>query len=122
MARIVHQALPWLSLVAFGWVYRLAQREAGWAGAARRAHAARDRHQRRAGLVRLVSCCCALLGRMARGIDHPPVDDHTPLPRSRVALFWVVAVSFVLIFMPVPSALQHRRAPPLRRRRRRSAP
>jgi hypothetical protein len=30
------------------------------------------------------------------------VDDQVPLPVSRNALFWVVAVIFALIFMPVP--------------------
>ncbi len=42
-----------------------------------------------------------LLRRLSGGIDHPPVDDR-PLPRSRAFLFWSVAVSFVLTFMPVP--------------------
>jgi membrane-associated protease RseP (regulator of RpoE activity) len=42
-----------------------------------------------------------LLRRVSGGIDHPPVDDR-PLPRSRAVLFWSVAVSFVLTFMPVP--------------------
>jgi hypothetical protein len=54
----------------------------------------------------------ALLGRMSRGLDHPPVDDSTPLPRSRVALFWVVALSFVSIFMPVPLRYSFGVAPP----------
>jgi membrane-associated protease RseP (regulator of RpoE activity) len=101
MARIVHQTLPWLSLVAFGWVYRLAQREAGG-------------QELPGGLTPLEIAInaalawfvwyilLALLGRLSRGMDHPPVDDRTPLPRSRVALFWVVAVSFIAIFMPVP--------------------
>jgi membrane-associated protease RseP (regulator of RpoE activity) len=42
-----------------------------------------------------------LMKRMAQGQYHPPVAD-LPLPRSRVVLFWVVSISFVLIFMPVP--------------------
>lgn len=47
----------------------------------------------------------ALLGLMTRatgGIEHPPVDDSRPLPRSRRVLFWVVAVAFLAVFMPVP--------------------
>jgi len=42
-----------------------------------------------------------LLRRLSGGIDHPPVDDR-PLPQSRAYLFWAVALSFLLIFMPVP--------------------
>jgi membrane-associated protease RseP (regulator of RpoE activity) len=43
----------------------------------------------------------ALLRRLSGGIDHPPVDDR-PLPASRAGLFWLVFVTFVIIFMPVP--------------------
>jgi hypothetical protein len=43
----------------------------------------------------------ALLRRLSGGIDHPPVDDR-PLPLSRVGLFWLVFVTFAIIFMPVP--------------------
>jgi membrane-associated protease RseP (regulator of RpoE activity) len=42
-----------------------------------------------------------LLRRLSGGIDHPPVDGR-PLPRSRTYLFWAVAISFVLTFMPIP--------------------
>jgi Zn-dependent protease len=42
-----------------------------------------------------------LMRRMTGGVNHPPVDDQ-PLPRSRRLLFWVVAVVFVAVFMPVP--------------------
>jgi membrane-associated protease RseP (regulator of RpoE activity) len=42
-----------------------------------------------------------LMKRMAGGVYHPPVDDR-PLPRSRRVLFWVVCVTFLLTFMPVP--------------------
>jgi membrane-associated protease RseP (regulator of RpoE activity) len=43
----------------------------------------------------------ALLRRLSGGIDHPPVDDR-PLPVSRAGLFWLVFVTFAIIFMPVP--------------------
>ncbi len=43
----------------------------------------------------------ALLRRLSGGIDHPPVDDR-PLPASRAGLFWLVFVTFAIIFMPVP--------------------
>ena len=39
--------------------------------------------------------------RMSGGVNHPPVDDE-PLPRSRRALFWLMVVVFVGVFMPVP--------------------
>ena len=42
-----------------------------------------------------------LMRRVAAGRYHPPVGDE-PLPPSRRFLFWVVAVLFVLIFVPVP--------------------
>ena len=40
--------------------------------------------------------------RMSGGAYHPPVDD-VPLPPSRRALFWLMVVVFVGVFMPVPS-------------------
>jgi len=43
----------------------------------------------------------ALLRRLSGGVDHPPVDDR-PLPASRASLFWIVFVTFVTIFMPIP--------------------
>jgi Predicted membrane-associated Zn-dependent proteases 1 len=43
----------------------------------------------------------AVLRRLSGGIDHPPVDDR-PLPASRAGLFWLVFVTFAIIFMPVP--------------------
>ncbi|HEY0705337.1 MAG TPA: site-2 protease family protein [Polyangia bacterium] len=98
-ARIVHQALPWLSLIAFGWIYRKLQLQSG------------PLPENASALeIAILSALpwmvwfvlLWVLGRLARGLDHPPVDDHTPLPRSRTALFWVVAVVFALIFMPVP--------------------
>jgi len=43
----------------------------------------------------------AVLRRLSGGVDHPPVDDRS-LPASRAGLFWLVFVTFVIIFMPVP--------------------
>jgi membrane-associated protease RseP (regulator of RpoE activity) len=110
-ARVVHQALPWLSLLAFGWVYRAVQREANGQtlpdditalGAAINA-----------ALVWMVWFVLLWgLGRLARGFDHPAVDDQVPLPASRNALFWVVAVIFALIFMPVPLRMSVGAPPP----------
>jgi membrane-associated protease RseP (regulator of RpoE activity) len=101
VARLVHQTLPWISLCIFGWVFRSAQQEA-------------DGHTLPNGLTPLIIAILAavpwfmwfvmllVLGRISGGLDHPPVADQRPLPASRVALFWVVLVAFVLILMPVP--------------------
>ncbi len=100
-ARALHLGLPWLSLVAFGWVFRSAQIEAGGA-------ALPDGHTPLSIAINAALCWAVWfvvlwgLGRLARGLDHPPVDDQQSLPPSRNALFWVVAVVFALIFMPVP--------------------
>lgn len=42
-----------------------------------------------------------LLVRLSGGVNHPTVDD-LPLPRSRKALFWLMVVVFIAVFMPVP--------------------
>jgi membrane-associated protease RseP (regulator of RpoE activity) len=42
-----------------------------------------------------------LMRRLTGGMNHPPVDDR-PLPRSRRALFWLMVVVFIGVFMPVP--------------------
>lgn len=42
------------------------------------------------------------LRRASGGANHPPVDAK-PLPASRKALFWLMVVVFIGIFMPVPS-------------------
>ena len=39
--------------------------------------------------------------RLSGGEYHPPVDD-VPLPRSRRALFWVMVLVIIGVFMPVP--------------------
>jgi Zn-dependent protease len=44
------------------------------------------------------------LRRVSGGEYHPPVEGG-PLPRSRRVLFWVVCVTFLLTFMPVPLML-----------------
>jgi membrane-associated protease RseP (regulator of RpoE activity) len=100
-ARAVHMALPWLALVAFGWVYRLARDTLPPLGTA-------DGESPMAIAINAALPWMVWffllwgLGRLARSFDHPEVDDLTPLPRSRGALFWLVAVTFALIFMPIP--------------------
>jgi membrane-associated protease RseP (regulator of RpoE activity) len=99
-ARIIHMALPWLALVAFGFVYHRAQIEV--AGKMVPTDLARDIAIESALIWIVFYALLAGLGRLAGGIDHPPVDDQQPLPRSRAALFWLVAIVFILIFIPVP--------------------
>jgi membrane-associated protease RseP (regulator of RpoE activity) len=43
----------------------------------------------------------AILRRLSGGTNHPPVGAQ-PLPRSRRALFWVMVLVFLAVFMPVP--------------------
>ncbi len=101
IARMVHRALPWLSLIVFGWVYSRAQQE--WLGKTFPDAPSALEIAIQAALPWMAwFILLLLLGRLARGLDHPPVDEQPRLPRSRKALFWVVAVSFILIFMPVP--------------------
>ena len=100
-ARVVHQALPWIALCVFGWVFRTAQLEA-------------NGRTLPGGLTPLTIAILAampwfvwfvllmVLGRISGGLDHPPIADQRPLPGSRVALFWVVVAAFVLIAMPIP--------------------
>ena len=101
IGRIFHQALPWLAVAAFGYVYRAVQREA--LGRTLPDDMTTFGIAIQAALPWLVWFILLWgLGRLVRGLDHPSVDDQTPLPASRTALFWVVAVMFALIFMPVP--------------------
>jgi membrane-associated protease RseP (regulator of RpoE activity) len=99
-ARIVHKALPWLGLVAFGWAYHHAQIEV--AGRMVPEWYALAMALQPAATWLVFYALLAGLGRMAGGLDHPPVDDAQPLPPSRAALFWLVAIVFVLIFIPIP--------------------
>ena len=56
----------------------------------------------------------SLVRRVSGGRNHPPVDEERPLPRSRRALFWLMVIVFVAIFMPVPfrETLAGRQPPP----------
>jgi membrane-associated protease RseP (regulator of RpoE activity) len=99
-ARAFHLALPVLALVMFAWVYVVVSRDLGGAdppeGAGVASIAAQPVIQWMIWFVLL-----GAMKRAAGGRYHPPVDDR-PLPPSRRALFWAVAVAFVLTFMPVP--------------------
>ena len=98
--RHLHKLLPWLALLVFTWVAWIADREIT------RLTVPSDLNP---VLIALPAAApwlvcfvlLMLLGRLSGGLDHPPIDDERPLPPSRRVLFWVVAVVFALIFMPV---------------------
>lgn len=101
VAAVLHRGLPVLSVVVLVAVCVSARRTMDALGIS-----ASPRELLEIGLMPAVAWLvwAALLLAMKRlsgGEYHPPVDD-TPLPRSRRALFWVVCVTFVLTFMPVP--------------------
>jgi membrane-associated protease RseP (regulator of RpoE activity) len=97
-ARRLHALMPLVAIGVFVWVYHLSRGEMGahWqpgiaAGLARNA-----------ALPWLVWFALVWsVRRLGGGVNHPPVDAK-PLPRSRKALFWLMAIVFVAIFMPVP--------------------
>jgi membrane-associated protease RseP (regulator of RpoE activity) len=101
IGRLFHHSLPWLSLVAFGWVLRLVEGQVGG-------------RELPYGLTPLsIAVQAALmwfvwyvllwvLSRMTGGLAHPPIDEEAPLSPGRKILFWIVALTFVLIFMPIP--------------------
>jgi hypothetical protein len=100
VARLVHRALPWLALVVFAWLSWSASREID------ALPVPTDDNPVLIALPAALSwvffyVLLSALGRLSGGLDHPPVDDHPPLPGSRRLLFWVVAAVLVLIFMPV---------------------
>jgi membrane-associated protease RseP (regulator of RpoE activity) len=94
-ARVLHGCLPVLALVGFASVYRAVRGEVASAGEAL---------STALYPVTFWLVWAALLLAMKRasgGEYHPPVDA-IPLPRGRRALFWVVCVTFLVTFMPVP--------------------
>jgi membrane-associated protease RseP (regulator of RpoE activity) len=100
VAAVLHAALPVLATAVLVWVYITARRDLS-GGAAADGTTAGSTAGMAAALWLVWYGLLYLMKRMSDGEYHPPVGD-TPLPPSRVALFWVVCVSFVLTFMPVP--------------------
>jgi len=97
-ARWLHRLLPVMAIAVFVYVFLSSRQEIarGWTWSAGAAIAFTG------ALPWLIwFIIVAIVGRISGGGDHPPVDDE-PLPRSRRVLFWVVAVAFVAILMPVP--------------------
>jgi membrane-associated protease RseP (regulator of RpoE activity) len=100
VAAILHAALPVLAMAVLVWVYTSARHDLS-AGAVAHGETAGSIASMAAAMWLVWYGLLFLMKRMSDGQYHPPVGD-TPLPRSRVALFWVVCVSFVLTFMPIP--------------------
>jgi len=98
-ARAVHRLLPVMAIGVFAWVMHRVRIEA----ADRWDYRIGVEFASQAALVWLVwYMLLSLVGRFSGGqMDHPPVDDQ-PLPATRRALFWLVVLLFVAIFMPVP--------------------
>jgi membrane-associated protease RseP (regulator of RpoE activity) len=97
-ARRLHKVMPFMGAAVFAWVYHLVRVEMG------------RRWQQPVGINVAADAALpwlvwyALVGvvrRLGGGGNHPPVGLK-PLPTSRRALFWLMVVVFVGIFMPVP--------------------
>ncbi len=97
-ARRLHSMMPLVGVGVFFWVRHLVRVEMG-------AHY-------REGVASSVALFASLpwlvwfalvaaVRRAGGGANHPPVQPR-PLPASRKALFWLMVVVFVAIFMPVP--------------------
>ena len=98
-ARWLHRALPFLGIAVFLWVRGVVAREAG-TGPGRAPVTAIAILAALPWLLWFVMVL--VMRRLSGGVEHPPVDDDAPLPRSRRILFWIVVAVFVMIFMPVP--------------------
>jgi len=99
IARRLHALLPLGAIGVFAWVLHVARIEGGPALDQTLAYSIAAG----AALPWLVwSLLVSILRRASGGMNHPPVDDDTPLPLSRKLLFWLMVVVFVGVFMPVP--------------------
>jgi membrane-associated protease RseP (regulator of RpoE activity) len=97
-ARRLHRLLPIGAVAVFAWVLSVVHAEAGPGLDKTIAYSIAAG----AALPWLVwSLLVTVVRRASGGVNHPPVDD-TPLPPSRKALFWLMVVVFVAVFMPVP--------------------
>lgn len=101
VSRAIHRAMPVLAIVTIAWVYGVVRDEVARAGVVVDPWTVLTFAVMGGAQWLIWFGVLALLRRMTRGVDHPPVDDQ-PLPPSRRRLFWVVVVAFALIFMPVP--------------------
>jgi membrane-associated protease RseP (regulator of RpoE activity) len=97
-ARRLHAIMPFFALAVFVWVRHLVRLEMG-----------PRYHEGVALYISFLACLPWLMWyglvdavrRAGGGANHPPVQSR-PLPASRRALFWLMVLVFVAIFMPVP--------------------
>jgi membrane-associated protease RseP (regulator of RpoE activity) len=99
-ARRLHQIMPLLGVGVLVWVMHLLRGEMGahydpWIAFSKLALPAAFPWLMWYWLVGVVR-------RVGGGGNHPPVQTK-PLPASRKALFWLMVIVFISIFMPVPS-------------------
>jgi membrane-associated protease RseP (regulator of RpoE activity) len=97
-ARRLHAIMPLIGVGVFLWVRHLVRVEMGV-------------HYSEATALRISLSAATpwvmwfvlvgLVRRLGGGVNHPPVQPR-PLPASRKALFWLMVIVFVSIFMPVP--------------------
>jgi membrane-associated protease RseP (regulator of RpoE activity) len=100
-AAVMHGALAFWGLYVFGTHYTVARHHLAALGAAAGRITAGEVASQAAAIWLVWFGLLFLMKRLSQGQYHPPVAD-LPLTRSRVALFWLVCITFVLIFMPVP--------------------
>jgi membrane-associated protease RseP (regulator of RpoE activity) len=100
-ARRLHRVMPLVAVGVFGWIFYVVRAEAGASGSV---------WDQTIGLSIAAGAALpwlvwyalvSVVRRVSGGSNHPPVDDQ-PLPPSRRALFWLMVVVFIGIFMPVP--------------------
>ena len=97
-ARRLHRFMPLVGVGVFFWVQHLVRVEMG------------ARYRQDLGVNIALAAAfpwliwyglVGLVRRLGGGANHPPVQTR-PLPRARKALFWLMVLVFVAIFMPVP--------------------
>jgi membrane-associated protease RseP (regulator of RpoE activity) len=97
-ADVLRRLMPLAAVGVFFWVLYLVRREAGPGADSQLVYSIAAG----AALPWLVwSLLIGIVRRASGKANHPPVDDK-PLPASRKALFWLMVVVFVAVFMPVP--------------------
>jgi membrane-associated protease RseP (regulator of RpoE activity) len=110
-ARRLHRMLPLAAVGVFAWVFHSLRGET--AALAKAAAGLPSRVEWDAAAALEIAAGAAspwlvwftmilIIRRLSGTVDHPPVDEGAPLPASRRALFWLVVLVFVAIFMPVP--------------------
>jgi Zn-dependent protease len=101
VARVLHRCLPMLAVAVFVTVFLTIRRQLGGLPATAGGWTPLNIAAMAAGSWVVWALVLQLMKRASGGQYHPPVDD-VPLPPSRRRLFWVVCVTFLLTFMPVP--------------------